>query len=126
MSSKEAKPKRTPTQKQLDTLAKGRAKRAENLTNGITEFKPGVKNTADYLTGLVHGIEMDKKIVRLEDKPYNNVLDRLDGDFGVDVIKISDPKVKPYVKKVLTQKKFNALTKCREKRAENVAKRKQK
>lgn len=116
ISKKTGKPKRALTEKQKEALAKGRAKRAENLANGITKSKPGVKNTADYLTGLVHGIEMDRRIVKRELDPYNKALDRLDGEFGVDVVDITDPKVKQYIKRNLTPKQMEALAKGREKR----------
>ena len=64
--------KRPLTQKQLDALARGRAKRMENIKNGVkTERRKKINTKSDdYLAGLIRGIEMDRRVVKLENKAY--------------------------------------------------------
>ena len=63
MSNQEVITKKQLTQKQLDALARGRAKRMENIKNGVkTERKKWINTKSDdYLAGLIRGIEMDRK-----------------------------------------------------------------
>ena len=108
----EAKPKRKLTEKQLAALAAGRAKRAENIKNGIkTERKKKINTKSDdYLAGVIRGIEMDRRIAGLEDKQYKRTLDELD-QRGYEVNKLPYIKknVKQYQKKELSQKQLDAL-----------------
>ena len=79
MSNQEVFTKRPLTQKQIDALARGRAKRMENIKNGIkTERKKRINTKSDdYIAGFIRGIEMNRRVVKLENKAYGNAYDLL-------------------------------------------------
>ena len=87
MSNQEVITKRPLTQKQLDALARGRAKRMENIKNGVkTERRKKINTKSDdYLAGLIRGIEMDRRVVKLENKAYGNAYDLL-AESGLGVV----------------------------------------
>ena len=87
MSEQEVITKRKLSQKQLEALERGRAKRLENIKNGVKTTRKKKINTKsdDYLAGLIRGIEMDRRIVKLENKAYGKAYDLLiENGLGVE------------------------------------------
>ena len=122
MSNQEVITKRPLTQKQLDALARGRAKRMENIKNGVkTERRKKINTKSDdYLAGLIRGIEMDRRVVKLENKAYGNAYDLL-AEKGIDVEDLPYKKksIKQYRPKKISEKQKQALAKGRERMRSN-------
>ena len=113
MSNQEVITKKQLTQKQLDALALGRAKRMENIKNGVkTERKKRINTKRD---GLIRGIEMDRRVVKLENKAYGDAYDLLaENGLGVEDLPYEKKSVKQYVPKKLSEKQKQALAKGRD------------
>ena len=122
------KQKKQLTKKQLDALARGRAKRMENIKNGVkTERKKKINTKSDdYLAGLIRGIELDRRVVRLEYPHRNDAYDELDArGYDVENLPYQKYNVKEYEPKKLSQKQLDALARGREKVRINRASRKE-
>ena len=122
MSDQEVITKKQLTQKQIDALARGRAKRLENIKNGIkTERKKKINTKSDdYLAGLIRGIEMDRRIVKLENKAYGKAYDLLiENGLGVEDLPYKKKNVKQYSPKKISEKQKDALARGRERASAN-------
>ena len=120
MSNRETKKKLT--QKQLDALAKGRAKRMDNIKKGIkTERRKKINTKSDdYLAGLIRGIEMDRRIVKLENKAYGKAYDLLtENGLGIEDLPYKKKNVKQYSPKKISESQKQALAKGRERASAN-------
>ena len=114
--------KKTLSQKQKDALARGRAKRLENIKNGIkTERKKKINTKSDdYLAGLIRGIEMDRRIVKLENKAYGKAYDLLtENGLGIEDLPYKKKNVKQYSPKKISEKQKDALARGRERASAN-------
>ena len=108
--------KKKLSQKQLDALAQGRAKRMENIKNGIkTERKKKINTKSDdYLAGLIRGIEMDRRVVKLENKAYGDAYDLLyENGLDVEDLPFKKKNIKQYKPKKISNKQKQALAKGR-------------
>ena len=122
MSDQEVITKKTLSQKQKDALARGRAKRLENIKNGIkTERKKKINTKSDdYLAGLIRGIEMDRRIVKLENKAYGKAYDLLtENGLGIENLPYKKKNVKQYSPKKISEKQKDALARGRERASAN-------
>ena len=124
MSNRETKKKLT--QKQLDALARGRAKRMDNIKKGIkTERRKKINTKSDdYLAGVIRGIEMDRRITRLENEPRNNAYVELFDNRGIEHLPYMKNDLE-YIPKKLTQKQLDALARGRDTRRMNKEAQKQ-
>ena len=116
MSNQEVITKRPLTQKQLDALARGRAKRMENIKNGVkTERRKKINTKSDdYLAGLIRGIEMDRRVVKLENKAYGDAYDLLyENGLDVEDLPFKKKNIKQYKPKKISNKQKQALAKGR-------------
>ena len=122
MTNQEVITKKQLTQKQIDALARGRAKRLENIKNGIkTERKKKINTKSDdYLAGLIRGIEMDRRIVKLENKAYGKAYDLLiENGLGVEDLPYKKKSVKQYSPKKISESQKQALARGRERASAN-------
>ena len=122
MSEQEEIKKRPLSQKQMDALARGRAKRLENIKNGVKTTRKKKINTKsdDYLAGLIRGIEMDRRIVKLENKAYGKAYDLLiENGLGVEDLPYKKKNVKQYSPKKISEKQKDALARGRERASAN-------
>ena len=122
MTNQEVITKKQLTQKQLEALARGRAKRLENIKNGIkTERKKKINTKSDdYLAGLIRGIEMDRRIVKLENKAYGKAYDLLvEKGLGIEDLPYKKKNVKQYSPKKISEKQKQALARGRERASAN-------
>ena len=122
MTNQEVITKKQLTQKQIDALARGRAKRLENIKNGIkTERKKKINTKSDdYLAGLIRGIEMDRRIVKLENKAYGDAYDLLiENGLGVEDLPYKKKNVKQYSPKKISENQKQALARGRERMRSN-------
>ena len=122
MTNQEVITKKQLTQKQLEALARGRAKRLENIKNGIkTERKKKINTKSDdYLAGLIRGIEMDRRIVKLENKAYGKAYDSLiENGLGIEDLPYKKKNVKQYSPKKISESQKQALARGRERASAN-------
>ena len=122
MTNQEVITKKQLTQKQIDALARGRAKRMENIKNGVkTERKKKINTKSDdYLAGLIRGIEMDRRIVKLENKAYGKAYDLLiENGLGIEDLPYKKKNVKQYSPKKISESQKQALARGRERASAN-------
>ena len=122
MTNQEVITKKQLTQKQIDALARGRAKRLENIKNGIkTERKKKINTKSDdYLAGLIRGIEMDRRIVKLENKAYGKAYDSLiENGLDIEDLPYKKKNVKQYSPKKISESQKQALARGRERASAN-------
>ena len=122
MSDQEVITKKTLSQKQKDALARGRAKRLENIKNGIKTERTKKINTKsdDYLAGFIRGIEMDRRIVKLENKAYGKAYDLLtENGLGIENLPFKKKNIKQYSPKKISEKQKDALARGRERASAN-------
>ena len=118
MSNQEVITKRPLTQKQLDALALGRAKRMENIKNGVNTERTKRINTKR--AGLIRGIEMDRRVVKLENKAYGDAYDLLaENGLGVEDLPYKKKNIKQYSPKKISEKQKQALARGRERASAN-------
>ena len=116
MSNQEVFTKRPLTQKQIDALARGRAKRMENIKNGIkTERKKRINTKSDdYIAGFIRGIEMNRRVVKLENKAYGDAYDLLaEKGLSAEDLPYKKKNVKQYSPKKISENQKQALAKGR-------------
>ena len=122
MTNQEVITKKQLTQKQLEALARGRAKRLENIKNGIkTERKKRINTKSDdYLAGLIRGIEMDRRVVKLENKAYGDAYNLLiENGLGVEDLPYKKKSIKQYSPKKISESQKQALARGRERASAN-------
>ena len=122
MTNQEVITKKQLTQQHIDDLARGRAKRLENIKNGIkTERKKKINTKSDdYLAGLIRGIEMDRRIVKLENKAYGKAYDLLtENGLGIEDLPYKKKNVKQYSPKKISESQKQALARGRERASAN-------
>ena len=94
----------------------------ENIKNGVkTERRKKINTKSDdYLAGLIRGIEMDRRVVKLENKAYGNAYDLLaEKGIGFEDLPYKKKSIKQYRPKKISEKQKQALARGRERMRSN-------